>query len=76
MPTLSGTPFLKLIPKAIPSLSLSPLVFFLLSKFAVHSLLSERLYLGSVHVLDFEQVEKVFEFCDQFGDRRVTRYIM
>lgn len=26
--------------------------------------------------LDFERVEKVFEFCDQFGDRRVTRYIM
>lgn len=29
-----------------------------------------------MHVLDFERVEKVFEFCDQFGDRRVTRYIM
>ena len=27
-------------------------------------------------VLDFECAEKVFEFCDQFGDRRVTRYIM
>ena len=27
-------------------------------------------------VLDFECAEKVFEFCDQFGDRRVARYIM